>query len=340
MKFTIGVDLGGTNVRAAAFDESGQLVGERFQEASQAREGQEVVLSVLKSIIRKAISSVEDGELVGIGIAVPGHVDAHRGIVKWSPNLGQYIGDYFEMWKDVPLSDPLHKEFEVPTYIGNDANLAALGEYQFGSGKGRAKCLVMLTLGTGIGSGIILSPEAVQGKAKGPLILIGANGGGGELGHTCIHQGGLMSRAGLYGTVESYCQIDSIVERAVCRIKNGHKSLIAELVEEKLQNVTPRTITEAAQQGDQLAKEVLSEIGKYLGVAVGNCINTFAPDVLAIGGQISKSKQWLMDSVISEARNVAIRTLFNDAQIVLAEQGEDAGLLGASTLAFQYYLNQ
>lgn len=340
MKFTVGVDLGGTNIRAAALDEKGQLVGERFQEGSRGREGQEAVLTVLKSIIRKAMDSVSSGTLVGIGVAVPGHVDPHRGIVKWSPNLGQYRGDYFEMWKDVPLSSPLNKEFGVPTFIGNDANLAALGEYQFGSGKGNAKCLVMLTLGTGIGSGIVLSSQAVQGKAVGPLILIGGNGGGGELGHTCIHQGGLMSRAGLYGTVESYCQIDSIVERAVSRIKNGHISLIEELVEEKLENVSPRTITEAAQQGDLLAQEVLSEIGKYLGVAVGNCINTFAPDVLAIGGQISKSKEWLMRSVIKEARNVAIRTLFNDAKIVLAEQGEDAGILGASALAFQNYSSQ
>ncbi len=241
--------------------------------------------------------------------------------------------EVYHYWENVPIRQPLAEHFSFPIHIGNDANLAALGEYMFGKGQNSAKCLVMLTIGTGIGAGVVMSPYAVQGVAKGPLLLLGGNKGGFELGHMCIQHGGLESTAGLYGTIESYCQKESIVRRAVHKLQNGRDSLVRDLTDGDLSKVTPRLLTEAANQGDELAIEVWAEIGRYLGVALGNCVNLFAPDVLVVGGQISKAGHWLMDPAKKEARNTAISSLYQDTMIALADHVEDAGILGGAALA-------
>ena len=219
--------------------------------------------------------------------------------------------------------------------MGNDANLAALGEYRFGSGNNAAKCLVMLTLGTGIGGGVVMRPAAVQGDARGPLILVGGNQGGAELGHMVIQHGGLDCNAGTYGPLEAYCQRDAIVNRAVHRLRRGRKSVMQDSVKGDWSLVTPLMISEAAEAGDELAREIWAEVGAYLGVGIGSLVNIFAPDVFAIGGQISKAGEWLLGPARRAAENVAIPSLFADTKIVPAEQMEDAGLLGGAALALE-----
>ncbi len=330
----IGVDLGGTNVRAQALYEDGSEAGQRFENPSWAQTGTERILDAVSLTIRQAISSSE-GLVHAVGLAIPGHVDDDSGLVKWAPNFGETIDGVFHYWENVPFKTDLEARIGLPIVMGNDANAAALGEYKFGSGRNQANCLVMLTLGTGIGGGVVLGRRSVMGKSQGPLLLVGGNQGGVELGHTIVMHRGVDSTAGAYGSIEAYCQRDAIIRRCCHRLRRGRVSLINDLVEGDWSHITPKTISDAAEKGDELAIEVWREFGEWLGAGIGSLINVFAPDVFALGGQISKASEWFLPYALTEARNVAIPSLFVDAKIVLAEKIEDAGLLGGAALALE-----
>ncbi len=328
----VGVDLGGTNVRAQALDAGGAPAGDRYEHLSHAQDGFERTIEAVAGAVRQAVASAKT-PVLAVGMAVPGFIDSEAGVVRWAPNFGEEHAGVFHYWRDVPLAAPLSDRLGLPVVMGNDANCAALGEYRYGSGRGSANCLVLLTLGTGIGGGVVMAPRAVHGQATGPLLLLGGNHGGAELGHVVVQRGGLDCNAGSYGALEGYCQRDAIVARAQHKLRRGRPSAVLEIVED-IAGVTPQALGLAADRGDELAIEVWREVGEVLGVGIGNFINVFAPDVLAIGGQISKAGRWLLDPAIAEARNVAIPALFADCTIGLAEQTDDAGLLGAAALAW------
>lgn len=330
----IGVDLGGTNVRACAYFENGEPAGKKFENPSWGQNGAVAVIEAVAATVQQAIAGAEVPPKA-IGLAIPGHINNKQGIVRWSPNFGKEVNGVFEPWKDIPIREPLSKLLTLPLFMDNDANMAALGEYKFGKGQNKARAFVMFTMGTGIGSGIILSPESVIGDANGPLILVGGNHGGAELGHTIINADGLDSTAGTYGTVEAYCQRDAIIRRAQYKLMRGRDSLLSDLIEGDFSRITPRLISEACDQGDAVAQEVFREIGTFLGIGMANAINTFAPDVLAIGGQVSKAGKWIMEPAITSAQNNAISSLFNDCKIVQAQHVEDAGMLGGAALALE-----
>ncbi len=330
----IAVDLGGTNVRAGAFYEDGSPAGEKFSNPSHGQEGTDLIVQSISETILAAIGAAKTPPS-SIGMAIPGFVDDEAGVIKWAPNFGSTVDGVFENWVDIPMRALLAKTVPLHIYMGNDANLAALGEYRFGSGKNTANCLVMLTMGTGIGSGIVMRPQAVFGKAQGPLMLLGGNKGGAELGHMVIQHGGLDCHAGTYGAIEAYAQRDGIINRALHRLKRGRESILPSMVNGDIAKITPLTLSQAAEQGDELALEVWAEVGTYLGVAIGNAINIFAPDVVAIGGQIANVGEPLMAAARKAARNVAIPALFRDATILIAEQIDDAGMLGGAALALE-----
>src|SRR5579862_290840 len=178
----IGVDLGGTNVRACAYHEDGTAAGERVSNPSNAQDGTAAILSSILATVRGAAQTA-DSKPAEVGLAIPGHIDARLGVVVWAPNFGETRGGVFYNWVDVPIGEPLSKELDIPIFCGNDANLAALGEYRFGVGRNKSNCLVLLTIGTGIGGGVIMRPIALQGDVRGPAMLLGGNQGGAELGH-------------------------------------------------------------------------------------------------------------------------------------------------------------
>ncbi|MBL8065552.1 MAG: ROK family protein [Chthonomonadaceae bacterium] len=330
----LGIDLGGTNARAAAVNFSTGIEGERFEVPSNAQKGTQAILEALTSVVTK-VRSQSCLHVSKIGLSVPGHVDNRNGLVRWAPNFGETRDGVFHYWKDVPLRDELSFRTGLDVVMGNDANCAALGEYIFGAGRSNASCLVLLTVGTGIGGGVVLSPGSVEGEARGPLLLVGGNRGGAELGHITVSRGGLDCNAGSYGALEAYCQRDAIVRRAQHQLRRGTKSLVLDLVGADLSKVTPLILTEAADLGDALAIDVWREIGTYLGTGIGSLINVFSPDLFAIGGQIAKAGKWLVAPAIEEAQRIAIPTLFADCRICLAEVLDDAGLLGAAALARQ-----
>jgi glucokinase len=330
----IGVDLGGTNVRAGAIYEDGSDAGPKFSNPSRAQEGTSAIIDAIAKTINQAISAAETPPQ-RVGMAVPGHIDNASGMVRWAPNFGEMVDGVFRYWENVPIRQSLSKSVDLPIELGNDANLAALGEYRYGSGKNQAKCLVLLTLGTGVGGGVIMSPEAVEGDARGPLMLIGGNKGGAELGHTVVDADGMDCNAGSFGAIEAYAPRDAIVTRAVHRLRRRRESIIDDLVEGDFSKVTPRIISEAAEKGDELAIQVYSEVGRYLGISMGSFINIFAPDVLAVGGQIAKAGEFILGPARKAARDVAIPSLFGDVKICVAEQLEDAGMLGGAAIALQ-----
>lgn len=334
-RFVVGVDLGGTNVRASVFDESGRPVLETpVEQPSHAQAGTAGIIEAIARTVQQTITA-SGVRPEAIGMAVPGHIDNTTGVVRWSPNFGESVNGVFVCWRDQPLREPLSHYLNLPIVMGNDANLAALGEYRFGSGGGDANCLVMLTVGTGIGGGVVMSPRSVFGKAEGPLMLVGGNGGGAELGHTMVLAGGLDCNAGSYGAVEAYCQRDSIVKRAIHKLQRGRPSMMPEMVDGDLSKITPRIISMAAEQGDALAQQIWHEVGTYLGIAIGSMINVFAPDVVAVGGQIAKAGKWLLDPARVSAADTAIPSLFQDAKIVEAELVEHAGMYGGAAMALE-----
>ncbi len=332
MRCVVGVDLGGTNVRAQAFFENGDPAGQRFEHPSFAQQGTERILESVALVVRQAVASSSVAP-EAVGLAIPGHVNDNEGQVKWSPNFGENVDGVFRYWKDVPIKEPLKRMIDLPIVMANDANAAAFGEYVFGSGKNSAHCLCMITLGTGVGGGVVLGPQSVLGHASGPLLLLGGNQGGGELGHIIVERGGLDCSAGTYGAVEAYCQRDAIVRRAQHRLRRGRVSLIHDLVEGDYSKITPAVISEAARHNDAVALEIWRELGGVLGTLVASMINVFAPDIFAIGGQVSKAGMWFLPSLMEQAENSAIPSLFRDCRVTVAEQVEDAGMLGGAGLA-------
>ncbi len=339
-KAVVGVDLGGTNVRAGVFNTDGTPQGDYAQNPSRAQEGFKITLEQILLTITQAIERADcvPAQIEAIGMAVPGHIDAQRGVVRWAPNFGERKGEVFEVWKDVPLADAIRARIGIPVYMGNDANLAALGEYYYGSGKGTAKGLVMFTLGTGIGGGVVLTHHQIQGNARwqGGILLVGMNGGAGELGHTIINWHGRRCGCGAMGCVEAFAQRDAIVELAREKMRRNPTSLLNTLTEGDPAKITPALVSQASEQGDPTALEIWDEVGTYVGIAVATHINTFNPEVVAIGGQIAKAGEPLFRAIHRTVRDYAIPTLLEGCRIVPAERIEDAGILGAVALAQQY----
>lgn len=331
----VGVDLGGTNVRACVFGENGLQVGEKVSEPSNAQSGSEAIFKAIGDAIRRAIASTDGAKPAMVGMAIPGIVDNTAGVIRWAPNFGETVNGVFRSWKNVDVRTPLESVVGIPFCLGNDANLAALGEYRFGSGKNQASCLVLLTMGTGIGGGVVMAPHAVSGQARSTLLLLGGNQGGAELGHTIVQKDGVECSAGEYGSIEAYCQRDSIVRRAQHKLSRGRVSCLTDMANGDLAQLTPLILSQAAAQKDAVALEVWAEVGEFLGIGIGNMINIFSPDIVAIGGQIAKVGEPLLASARHAAQSVAIPDLFDFAKIGQAEQIEDAGLLGGAALALE-----
>lgn len=331
----IGIDLGGTNVRACVFSEEGHPLGEKISEPSNAQSGSAAIFKAIGDAVSRAIAASAGSKPQKVGMAIPGIVDNVAGVIRWAPNFGETVNGVFRSWQNVDVRAPLESAIGIPFELGNDANLAALGEYRFGSGRNHASCLVMLTMGTGIGGGVVMAPHAVSGKSDSTLLLLGGNQGGAELGHTIVQKDGVECSAGEYGSIEAYCQRDSIVRRAQHKLSRGRKSSLTDSTHGDLGLITPLLLSQAAASGDAVALEVWAETGEFLGIGIGNMINIFAPEIVAIGGQIAKVGEPLLKSARDAAQSVAIPDLFDYAKIQQAEQIDDAGLLGGAALALE-----
>ncbi|MBQ7258186.1 MAG: ROK family protein [Abditibacteriota bacterium] len=314
-KYVIGVDLGGTTVSCAVVDKEGHMLS-REELPSLAEKGIEVTTDQISFCISKAIDSANctREDIIACGMGAPGLHEPKEGVVLWSPN--------FNGWDGANVYQPLNKKTGYKFYMGNDANVATYGEYFFGVGK-NSKVMVMFTLGTGIGSGLIVNGKPYNG-------VFGASP---ELGHTIIMADGPRCGCGRRGCVESLCSRDAICNRCASKIGSGRKSLIYEMCEGNLQNITPKMISTAAENNDLVSIETLEEIGHLLGITCANAINTFNPDLLVLGGGVSRS-DILFEFIKKTTFEVANDTLKQYCEIKRSELGNDAGILGGAALAW------
>ncbi|MFH1074415.1 MAG: ROK family protein [Candidatus Firestonebacteria bacterium] len=318
-EYAIGVDLGGTNIAAGIVNSSGKVVL-REKLPTLAKLGGKVVLSrisqAISSLISKAGPNVRKN-IIGIGIGTPGLVEHKRGIVREPPNLPGMDG--------VNIKKYMEARFKKKTFIANDANAYAVGEHTFGAGKG-TKNMVCITLGTGLGGGII-----IEGK-----LYVGSFETAGELGHVIIRKEGKPCLCGSRGCVETYVGANFMVNRVKKDIKNGKKTAIIKLVNGDLSKITPLILEIAARKNDKYAQALWNEMGAEIGTALISIVNTLSPEVIVIGGGISKAGDILFDPIKKQFNKIGFRFLRKRVKIVPGKLSDDAGVLGSSSLVWNH----
>lgn len=302
----IAVDIGGTHLRAAAYEsESLQPI---HHERVKTRASETGVYERLTNVIESVWP--QNGVVDAIGVASPGPLDPHIGKILATPNIPD--------WINFPLGPNLSDQFKTPVFIDNDANLAALGEWKFGAGKGHHNVLY-ITVSTGIGGGVIIEDRLLQGE----------HGMAAELGHVIIDPDGPICSCGFYGHLESFSSGPAIVRYALGEMESGARSSM-----KRGANLTARLVAEAALQGDALAQSAYRRAGEYLGIGVASFLHTFNPSIVIFGGGVSQVGPLLFDSFnISLQKHVFHPRYLEDLKIEMAALGDDAGLLGALALA-------
>lgn len=306
MKTYIAVDIGGTQLRAAVYPSEG--IHPLRQKRIPTR-GPGTPLERLIGLIAELWPV--DERVVAISAGVPGMVDPETGILYRAPNIPE--------WDGLPLRAELESHFKVPVFLGNDANLAALGEWLFGAGQGHHN-LLYLTISTGIGGGVILQDR----------LLLGWRGLATELGHVTIQPDGPLCSCGQPGHIEAFASGPGIAHYVTRQLAGGRSSTLKG-------SPNAREISAAAQAGDALAIEAFQRAAHYLGIMVANYLHIFNPSVLVIGGGVSQSSSLFMAPFrASLEQRIIAREYIEGLQIVPAALGDDCGLLGALALARDY----
>lgn len=313
----IGVDLGGTRVRAVLSTGTGQILA-RAEMPTQAEQGLDHVLSNIKKTINRVLELADFSNLVGMAVGAPGPLNPFTGVVFSPPNLPG--------WSNVPLTAILEKAFHLPVYLGNDANLAALGEYTFGAGKDY-RYLVYITVSTGVGGGVI----------EDGRILQGAKGAAAELGHMTIDYNGPRCNCGNIGCLEILTAGPSIRRRTIELLETGVSSKLVDMAAGNLQNITPELVAEAARQGDEAALKIIKETAFFLGVGVTNILHLYNPEIVVIGGGVSKIGDMIFEPLRKVVQERAMRAFWEGVPIVPTDLGGDIGLYGAIALVLQNY---
>lgn len=313
MKHYIGIDLGGTNIVAGVVDENYNIIAKASTKTNCPRPAKEIADDMAKmalQAVKNANLTIDDIEWVGVG--TPGIANSATGIIEYSNNLG---------FKDTPMVKYIQETIDKPVFIENDANAAAYGEYVAGAAKG-AKNAVCITLGTGVGGGII-----IDGK-----IYAGSNFAGAEIGHTVISVDGPQCSCGRKGCFEVFSSATGLIRMSKEAMAEHPESIMNKMAEEK-GKVTARTSFDAMRAGDAVAKEVVEKYIKYLAAGITNTINIFQPDVLCIGGGVCNEGDPLLLPVKALVKEeVYTRNSEKNTEIVIASLGNDAGIIGAAFL--------
>ncbi len=312
----IGVDLGGTSINVGVLPfEGGKVLGMRSLPTEPQR-GAKFVVDRMVEMIQAAMKDARreggippDGFL-GIGIGSPGPLDRATGTVLETPNLG---------WRNFPLRDLISNGVGLEAVLDNDANCAALGEYWQGAGR-TVQHLVAVTLGTGIGGGIVLDGQ----------VFHGASDLAGEIGHMTIDSTGRKCNCGNYGCLEAYASGPAIAARAIEGLETDGTSLLPSLVDGDLGRITAETVYEAIVAGDVYAKEVMRETAKFLGTGLANLINVLNPGMIVISGGVTQAGEHLLTPLRAEVKRRAFREGTESCEIVTTELGGMAGVVGAA----------
>ncbi|HHV95111.1 MAG TPA: ROK family protein [Clostridiaceae bacterium] len=314
--YYIGIDLGGTNIAAGIVDEEGKIILKDSVPTLREREYPEII----KDMAMLCLKLIKDAgldlsDIKSIGVGAPGTPDVKNGILIYANNL---------KFKNVPIRTEMQKYINLPVYIDNDANCAALAESVAGAAKGYENSIT-ITLGTGIGGGIVF----------GGKVYSGFNGAAAEVGHIVIDYQGKMCTCGRRGCWEAYGSAPALIEQTQEAAKQNPDSLINKLVDNDLSKIDAKTAFDAAKQGDKTAKEVVDRYIKYVAEGLIDLINVFTPEVIVIGGGISKEGEYLLKPLREHIAKGVYAKDVPQTEIKIAMMGNDAGIIGAAMLGKQ-----
>lgn len=315
----IGVDLGGTNVKTAIVSTEKEVLA-KDSRPTHAERGPEAVMDVMEQAVRELTASagIDLAQVLAVGFGAPGPMNWQTGVIYSPPNLPG--------WKNVPLGDAMARRLGVPCFIDNDANVAAYGEYWMGAGQG-TESMVVLTLGTGVGGGVVVFGQ----------LLRGIDGTAAELGHLKVQRDGRRCGCGQHGCLEAYASVSGMVRTAVEGLEAGRPSVLDEMCGGDGEQITGKMISDAAQAGDALAFWVFEETATWLGMGIGSIINYQNPErVVLCGGMIAAG-----DILFGPVRRAAAANCFEvpgkRCEIVPAGLGADSGVLGCAGCALARY---
>ena len=315
MKYSIGIDLGGTDIKAGLVSATGEISCQVVL-PTHVDAGPKAVASRIAGATREVLAKAEkqrSAGIIGIGLGAPGLIIAESGVVHFSPN--------FPGWTDIPLVDDVKRALgsqDLPIFMDNDVNAMTLGELRHGAGVGY-QSLVALTLGTGVGGGVVIDGQVYHGSRNTA----------GELGHTIVEPNGRYCGCGNQGCLEAYAGAKNIVERTQEKIAAGRNT---DLVSDA--SLTPKRIAEAAHADDSLAVEIFAETGAYLGIALTSIAHILNPEVAIIGGGIAEVGERLLFEPIRTEFTKRAMDIPGMMKIVPAALGNRAGIVGAAMLAF------
>jgi len=313
MKYYIGIDLGGTNIKAGVVSEDFEIVAKTSCKTNLPRPGEEICADMAKvalEAVKEAGLTLDDIEAVGIG--TPGTANSETGVIEYSNNLG---------FLNFPVVELMKTHIDKPCYVENDANAAAYGEFVAGAAKG-ANDAVCITLGTGVGGGIIINKK----------IYSGFNFAGAEIGHTVINVDGPQCTCGRKGCFEVYSSATGLIRMTNEAIAKHPESILKEEADDH-GKVSARTAFNAMRRGDAAAKQVVDDYIRYLACGIANTINIFQPDILCIGGGVcNEGDPLLLPLKELVAKEVYTRNSEKNTEIVIAKLGNDAGIIGAAFL--------
>lgn len=311
--YKLGVDLGGTNIKIAIVDEAGNIKYSN-NTLTEADRGFEVAFGNIKKLIATTFkeSGIPREDIAGIGFGCPGIMDVPNGIIRDLPNMPG--------WVNIPLKKLIKNEFDLKTRIDNDVRVATLGEAKFGAGRGVCN-LICITIGTGIGSGILMDGQLLRGSTQSA----------GEIGHMTLQEhGGPICGCGNTGCLEALGSASAIVRRAEEVLSGGRPSKIRELKGDG--PLTASIVGEAAKKGDPPAQRILYETGRWIGIGLANVVNLLNPELIIIGGGVANAGDYLLDAIRETIKKRALKIPADTVRVEPALLGESAGVIGASLL--------
>jgi len=314
MRKAIGIDIGGTYIKAGCTDESGNVLKKQQFPTLAEKGSRDIVLKQIESAIEFAMDGLDE-QPAGIGIGTPGIVD-NEGVVFEAPNIPG--------WNNLPLKKAFSEKYKLPVVVENDVNSITWGEFLYGAGKGY-NTIICITLGTGVGGGIVKDGKLMRGSKYSAV----------EIGHIPIDYKGPQCKCGNYGCIERFVGRDYIVERAIKAIKEGKKTLIYDIVEGKIEDITPKIISDAYKKGDIVARDIWIDVGICLGALFSGLVNLLNPDAIIIGGGISKNVEVMFETIEETIKKRAMKILAKDVKVLPSGLGMDAGIVSAGALVFQ-----
>lgn len=311
----IGVDIGGMSIKFGLVDEEYRIVARKVIETHRNTRSAEEIIAHMAAAVKELLAEngLKPEDCEGLGIACPGTTDSVNGVVVYSNNIE---------WENIPILEMLKKDLDIPMALANDADAAALGEVLDGAAKGKNNA-VLLTLGTGVGGGVVLNRKIFSGPLRG----------GCELGHTVIMRGGKQCTCGRKGCLETYASATALMEEAREAAAANPDSLMNELSGNNPENLSGKVIFDAQKQGDAAASAVVENYEENLSIGIANFINVFRPEVFILGGGVSAQKEYLTDALQSKVDTMCFGGKLGEVpKIVTSNLGNDAGIIGAAYL--------